>query len=84
MSGGLLARAIGEAHRRYTVRVNQRENWRGYLSTEADSTDWEFLRRHLRTGRPSGSPESVESLEARTGRVLLHRKRGPKQRAPTN
>jgi len=26
-----LARAIGEAHRRYTVRVNQRENWRGYL-----------------------------------------------------
>jgi putative transposase len=26
-----LARAIGEAHRRYTVRVNQRDNWRGYL-----------------------------------------------------
>jgi len=26
-----LSRAIGEAHRRYTVRVNQRENWRGYL-----------------------------------------------------
>src|SRR5512136_131394 len=26
-----LARAIGEAHRRYTVRVDQRENWRGYL-----------------------------------------------------
>jgi len=26
-----LARAIGEAHRRYTVRVNQRENRRGYL-----------------------------------------------------
>jgi REP element-mobilizing transposase RayT len=79
-----LAKAIGEAHRRYTVRVNQRENWRRYLSTEADSTDWELLRRHLRTGRPSGSPEFVESLEARTGRVLLHRKRGPKQRAPTN
>jgi putative transposase len=26
-----LSRAIGEAHRRYTVRVNQREDWRGYL-----------------------------------------------------
>jgi putative transposase len=26
-----LARAIGETHRRYTVRVNRRENWRGYL-----------------------------------------------------
>ena len=26
-----LARAIGEAHRRYTVMVNRREGWRGYL-----------------------------------------------------
>ncbi len=26
-----LARAIGEAHRRYTRAVNFRENWRGYL-----------------------------------------------------
>jgi putative transposase len=26
-----LARAIGEAHRRYTRRVNSREKWRGYL-----------------------------------------------------
>lgn len=26
-----LARAIGEAHRRYTRRVNFREDWRGYL-----------------------------------------------------
>jgi len=26
-----LRRAIGEAHRRYTRRVNLRENWRGYL-----------------------------------------------------
>lgn len=26
-----LARAVGETHRRYTVRVNRREDWRGYL-----------------------------------------------------
>jgi putative transposase len=26
-----LARAIGEAHRRYTRRINFREKWRGYL-----------------------------------------------------
>jgi putative transposase len=26
-----LATAIGEAHRRYTLRVNEREGWRGYL-----------------------------------------------------
>jgi putative transposase len=144
-----LARAIGEAHRRYTVRVNQRENWRGYLwqgrfssypldeqyllaavryvernpvrvglverpwqypwssaaahvrnrddilvrvkpmsdrvadwreylSTEPDSTDMEVLRRHLRTGRPLGSPEFVESLEVKLARSLIPHKRGPK------
>ena len=28
---GGLRRALGEAHRRYAVRINQRENWRGYL-----------------------------------------------------
>ncbi len=26
-----LRRAIGEAHRRYTVHINRREDWRGYL-----------------------------------------------------
>ena len=26
-----LCRAIGEVHRRYTLEVNQREGWRGYL-----------------------------------------------------
>lgn len=29
-----LARAIGEAHRRYTRRINVRENWRGHLWQE--------------------------------------------------
>jgi REP-associated tyrosine transposase len=29
-----LARAIGEAHRRYTRRINFRENWRGHLWQE--------------------------------------------------
>ncbi len=26
-----LARSVGEVHRRYTRRINFRENWRGYL-----------------------------------------------------
>jgi len=30
-----LARAIGEAHRRYTRAVNFREGWRGYSSRDA-------------------------------------------------
>jgi putative transposase len=29
-----LARALGEAHRRYTRRINFRENWRGHLWQE--------------------------------------------------
>ena len=29
-----LARAIGEAHRRYTLRINSREQWRGHLWQE--------------------------------------------------
>jgi len=29
-----LARAVGEAHRRYTLRVNLREDWRGHLWQE--------------------------------------------------
>lgn len=144
-----LARGIGEAHRRYTVRVNMRENWRGYLwqgrfasypldgqyllaavryveqnpvraglvalpwqyqwsSARAHVTgrndmlvkarpmlhmvgNWrEFLRsspegleqeavrRHIRTGRPLGSAEFIESLEASTGRTLVPLRRGPK------
>jgi putative transposase len=144
-----LARAIGEAHRRYTMRVNQREDWRGYLwqgrfssypldeqyllaavrytelnpvraglakrpwqypwssaaahvrgkddllvkvkpmlrrvknwreylGTEQDSTDMELIRRHSRTGRPLGSHDFVESLEAEAGRPLAPRRRGPK------
>jgi putative transposase len=59
-------------------------DWREYLSTEADSTDAEFLRRHMRTGRPLGSPEFVESLEARVRRALVPRKRGPKPRRGIN
>jgi len=33
-TGDGLARAIGEAHRRYTLRVNSREDWRGHLWQE--------------------------------------------------
>jgi putative transposase len=145
-----LSRAIGEAHRRYTVRVNQRENWRGYLwqgrfssypldeqylmaavryielnpvrsrlaerpwqypwssagahirgrndalvkvkpmlsrvadwreylNTEQDSTEADLIRRHTRSGRPLGSGDFVQSLEANTGRTLAPRKRGPRR-----
>jgi putative transposase len=59
-------------------------DWREYLSTEPDSTDTEILRRHMRTGRPLGNPKFVESLEAKIGRALAPRKRGPKPRSRAN
>jgi len=146
-----LARAIGEAHRRYTVRINQREgwrgylfqgrfssypmdehyllaavrytelnpvraglaekawqyawssarahiagkndrlvkvkpmlqrveDWRGYLDSGLDGIDLDIVRRHIRTGRPLGSSDFIQSLEASTGRSLAPGKRGPKPR----
>jgi putative transposase len=30
-SGGSLARAVGETHRQYTLRINERESWTGHL-----------------------------------------------------
>jgi len=33
-TGDGLARAVGEAHRRYTLRINSREGWRGHLWQE--------------------------------------------------
>lgn len=35
---------------------------------------------HIRTGRPRGADSFVESLEARTGRVLKRGRPGPKPR----
>ncbi|NLE94829.1 MAG: transposase [Dehalococcoidia bacterium] len=145
-----LARAIGEAHRRYTQTVNAREGWRGhlwhgrfssyvmdepylrtcvrYIETNpvraglvSSPTDWpwssahahaaqhddavvtvqplldiiaepwtEFLavepgaddqnalRRHERTGRPLGSPDFVDKIESRLGRLLRPQRTGRK------
>lgn len=144
-----LARAVGEVHRRYTLAVNEREGWRGYLwqgrfasypmdsrhllhaaryvllnpvraglakeatgwahsSIRAHLTgqgdglvdprplgclvdDWvslleiespsallEQIRRHQRTGRPAGTTDFVQRLEALVGRPLLPRKPGRK------
>ena len=38
-----LSRAIGEAHRRYTRRINFREKWRGYLVSVAKRVFWVLL-----------------------------------------
>lgn len=45
---------------------------------EADTAAWRELRRAETSGRPLGSAAFLAALEARTGRSLAPRKRGPK------
>ena len=65
-----LGRAIGEAHRRHTRRINFRDKWRGLLSSAIPDERLCDLREHGRTGYPLGSATFVERLERTVGRRL--------------
>jgi hypothetical protein len=81
-----LARAIGEAHCRYTRRINFREKWRGYLWQGRFASfvmDEPYLEEELRdfrehggNGRPLGNAMFVDRLERAIGRVLRPAKAG--------
>ena len=82
-----LRRAIGEAHWRYTRRINFREGWRGHLwqgrfaSFPMDELHLLMAARYVeRTGRPLGSPAFVAELEGVVKRVLRRQKPGPKRK----
>jgi putative transposase len=54
-----------------------------FLGSSGDWTDaWQALRRSETAGRPLGGAEWISALEAKTGKVLAPRKRGPKPKAP--
>lgn len=55
------------------------DNWPSYLVDPNDQELAESIRRHTRTGRPYGSKQFVEELEALTGRSLRKKKPGPKR-----
>jgi hypothetical protein len=56
-------------------------DWRTFLADGVDEIVSRRLEKHLRTGRPCGPGEFVDSLEKMTGRELGPRKRGwPKGR----
>ena len=57
-------------------RVN---DWRDYLSGSSDSEDFENIEKHIRTGRPLGSPEFVRKLERLTGKDLAIKPPGRKR-----
>lgn len=46
----------------------------------ADAVTWKALRMSETSGRPLGSAEWLDTLEAKTGRTLKPKKRGPKPR----
>ena len=53
-------------------------DWRAFLDDVPADADMAAIRGHERTGRPLGGDAFVAGLEARLGRVLKPRKRGPK------
>lgn len=57
-------------------------DWSSFLTLASNESELARLRRHERTGRPLGSPDFVERLEKRLGRVLAPQKPGPKRPAP--
>ena len=48
--------------------------------TRDEAAAWRGLRMSETSGRPLGSEDWIEALEARTGMTLKPRKRGPKPR----
>ncbi|MCP4183471.1 MAG: transposase [Hyphomicrobiales bacterium] len=51
-----------------------------YLNSSFDEEDFDTLRANEQTGRPIGSADFVDGLEAKYDRVLKPKKRGPKGR----
>ena len=74
-----LTRAIGEAHWRYTRRVNFREDWRALLTSALTEDELRQFREHERTGRVLGGDAFQRRLEKKLGRVLHRQKPGPKR-----
>ena len=54
-------------------------NWPEYLEQSDSEYENERIRKHTRTGRPLGSMNFIETLEAKTGKSLKPRRPGPKK-----
>jgi REP-associated tyrosine transposase len=57
-------------------------DWSEWLKIEHTEEDLKAIRKHLSTGRPWGSPEFIQQLEALTGRCLQLRKVGRPKKIP--
>jgi putative transposase len=52
-----------------------------FIDLAPDEEEWRLLRMSETSGRPLGSADWIDALEARTGRTLKPQKRGPKPKA---
>ena len=55
---------------------DQISDWSAYLADPNDPETDSLLERHIRTGRPLGSPAFVKRLEKRLGRILQPKSAG--------
>ncbi len=53
-------------------------DWADYLKTKGSASEFDFIRKHARTGRPMGGDSFVSKLEQLTGHRLVREKPGPK------
>jgi putative transposase len=75
------APGAGEDAGRITVapRLAVVDQWRDFLATSAPADEGKVLRRHDRSGRPSGREPFVAALEGTLGRTLRRGRPGPKR-----
>ena len=54
------------------------QDWRSYLSSDANPEPSALFEKHAATGRPLGDQDFLRTLEQITGRILMKRKPGPR------
>jgi REP element-mobilizing transposase RayT len=74
-----LRRTFADTHRRYTGYINARNRWTGHFWQGRALAPWRRLRMSATSGRPLGSDAWLDTLEAKTGRMLTPQKRAPKR-----
>jgi putative transposase len=60
--------------------LDEIKNWREYLDSPDTPEEVATIRKHSRTGRPTGSINFLKRLEVLTQRVLIKQKPGPKSK----
>src|SRR5271165_1591020 len=79
-SGESLRRAIGEAHRRYTRRINFREGWRGCL-WQGRFASFVMDKDHLLPGAVRGAQPCARRIGPSTKPLSLEQRGGSPERA---